>query len=186
MTHFIEAEPTAGEVASAWQIENRLRKSPAWRPLAEVKPEHSGLSGWFTGPFSGLSAAGLVAIIAAGVWFIAPWRSGDQPGDSGVTGSMGFEGLEPLGDLERFPTKLSWRPVPGAVAYEVSLLDIEEKTRWKGPRQPAAELQLPVTVLGMMASGKPLFWHIGAYDAQGRVVASSGPQRFRVVLPVAQ
>ncbi len=184
MKQFIEDEPTRDEVAAVWQIENRLRKSPEWRPAAgDARPERRWFSGWFSGPLRGLAVAGLAAVLAAAYWFTGASRVGQETVDSEVTRGLGIQGIVPLGDLERFPTKLEWRSVPRAASYEVILLDIEEKTLWKAARQPATELRIPVTVLGQMANRKTLFWHIGAYDAQGRLVASSGPQRFRVVPP---
>ena len=182
---FVEAEPTAEEAVAVRQIEKQLRAAPAWRPVPEAKPKRGRFTGWLSTPIAGLAAAGAVALLVAGLWFTSPSRLGEQPADSGLTRAMGVEGIEPLGDLERAPSRLSWRAVPGAAAYDVSLLDIEEKTVWTAKRQSATELPLPASASNLMTNRKTLFWQIAAYDAKGKLMVSSGPQRFRVVPPTA-
>jgi hypothetical protein len=178
---FVEADALPGEAADLRHIEQKLRQSPPWRQRRS----------WFAGLFAGSSwsfaaAASLAALLAVGVYFARPARMAEQPPiDSGVMrASASVEGIGPVGDLDRLPTALTWRPVLNAANYEVTLLDIEEKALWT-TRLSGATVNLPAAALVQMTNRKTLFWRVAAFDAQGKAIASSAPQRFRLVTPAA-
>ena len=177
MRQFLQAMPTAEESVDLRQIERRLRQSPPWGQET---------TGWFGRLFSsrptmGLATAGLAALLAVGVWFGSPSRVGVEPVDSGLTRTtFAIEGLEPLGDLAQLPSSLRWRALPNASSYQVSLLDVEGTITWSA-RQSGAELSLPTEALALITNRKTLFWSINAYDAQGSLITTGAPQRFRLV-----
>ena len=170
LEQFAEAVPTAGETVAVRQIERQLRTSPAWRP--DRRERH----GWFSAAWLTPAAAGLVALLVVGAWF----HGGPDPSiDSNLTRSLGVEGIEPVGDLDRPPLSVRWSPVPGAVRYEVALLDIEEQVIWSGS-QSSTELRLPAEALSRITTRQTMFWRIGAFDSRGTELAIGAPRRFRV------
>lgn len=174
MRSFLEAEPTAAEAEVVRRMEKDLRNAPAWRPQAEA-PRRSWL---FARPIWGLGLAGLAAALVMGVWTSNPVRPVVPEED--VVRSGQIEEIGPAGDLAQAPVTVQWRVVKNAVAYEVRLLDVEEKVLWQ-TRTAAPTVTLPAEARALMTERKTLSWRISAFDAAGREAAPSAGVRFRVV-----
>ena len=169
---FLAAEPTAAEAAVVRQIEKQLKKEPAWRPT-EVAPKQAW---WLARPIWGL---GLVAALALIFFINTPSSSPVAPIDDTVRGGQ-IESISPTGDLTSIPSLLQWRAVPGAVSYEIRLMDVAEQTLWQASAT-APQLALPTEAQALMTERKTLTWRIRAMDAKGATVAASAAETFRVV-----
>ncbi len=75
------------------------------------------------------------------------------------------------------PVELRWDPVRRADYYILELFDGELMPLWTSEWIRTSSLVLPKEVRGRMASGRPYFWTVEAYDAAGQI-ASSDMARF--------
>lgn len=169
---FNAAEPTAAEAAAVRQIEKQLKQEPAWRPTEVVSKK----AWWFARPVWGL---GLVAALALIFFVKIPTSSPVAPIDGTVRGGQ-IEAISPTGDLTSIPSKLQWRAIPGAVSYEIRLMDVAEQILWQ-TSATAPLVQLPPEAQALMAERKTLTWRIRAMDAKGATVAASAAETFRVI-----
>ena len=169
---FQASEPTGAEGEIVRQIEKKLKQDPAWRPAAAPAKK----AWWFARPVWGL---GLVAALALLFYIKLPSSTPAGPIDDTVRGGQ-IESVTPAGDLTSVPSVLRWRAVPGAVSYEVRLMDVAEQILWQtSPTAP--EVQLPSEVRALMTERKTLTWRIRAIDAKGGTVATSAAESFRVI-----
>lgn len=192
LTGFVAAEARSGqESAAVNHIVNRLKAEPRWRPdvaAAKAGAEAADSGSWwsrlFASPMRGFAVAGLAAALAVGVWF-GGLRSVETPRrDSGfgadVVRSAGrIEVISPVGDLTAPPAELHWQPAAGAVAYQVRLLEVDGAEVWQG-RVTGPQAAVPAATQALMLPQKTLFWTVSGLDAQGKEIASSGRERFRV------
>lgn len=169
---FQAAEPTAAEAAVVRQIEKQLQQAPAWRPT-EVASKQAW---WFARPVWGL---GLVAALALIFFVNSPSSSPVAPIDDTVRGGQ-IESISPTGDLASIPSQLQWRAVPGAVSYEIRLMDVAEEVLWQ-TSATAPLVHLPAEAQVLMTERKTLTWRIRAMDAKGATVAASAAETFRVI-----
>ena len=68
----------------------------------------------------------------------------------------------------------------GAARYQVRLIEVDQTTIWQGDSSQN-ESRLPEQARGQMLDRKSLYWTVTAFDPQGRPLAASAPQAFRVV-----
>lgn len=169
---FLSSEPTAAEAVAVRHIEKQLQSAPAWR--TEAAPATK--KWWFARPVWGGALAALAAAVALVVFTNNPTPAPNI--DNLRSGQI--ESLSPTGDLTSPPQSLQWRAVPGAVSYEVRLTDITEQTLWQ-TSVPAPTVTLPAQATGLMTERKTLTWRIRALDNQGKTVAVSAPETFRIV-----
>lgn len=169
---FQASEATGAEAEIVRQIEKNLKQAPAWRPAAEPAKK----AWWFSRPVWGL---GLVAALALLFYVNVPTVSPVAPIDDTVRGGQ-IESVTPAGDLATVPSVLQWRAVPGAVSYEVRLMDVAEQTLWQ-TTAAAPVVQLPAEARALMTERKTLTWRIRAMDAKGGTVATSAAETFRVI-----
>ena len=169
---FHAAEPTAAEAVVVRQIEKQLKQAPAWRPT-EVASKQAW---WFARPVWGL---GLVAALALIFFVNIPSSSPVAPIGDTVRGGQ-IEAISPTGDLASIPSKLQWRAIPGAVSYEIRLMDVAEQVLWQSSAT-AQQVQLPAEAQALMTERKTLTWRIRAIDAKGATVAASAAETFRVI-----
>jgi hypothetical protein len=169
---FQAAEPTAAEAAVVRQIEKQLQQAPAWRPT-EVASKQAW---WFARPVWGL---GLVAALALIFFVNSPSSSPVAPIDDTVRVGQ-IESISPTGDLASIPSQLQWRAVPGAVSYEIRLMDVAEEVLWQ-TSATAPLVHLPAEAQVLMTERKTLTWRIRAMDAKGATVAASAAETFRVI-----
>jgi hypothetical protein len=96
-----------------------------------------------------------------------------------VLRSAGITTLSPLGNLDAVPTELRWQPQAGAASYSVQVTEVDHAGLWSDQTRDAV-IALPEALRARMVPGKPLLWEVVAKDANGRAVAWSGQQRFRM------
>lgn len=191
LTSFAMAKPAGtNEAAAVDQIVKRLQAAPQWRPAAasgagraagKASSDGSWWSNLFTMPMRGFAVAGLAAVLAVGFWFQQREVEPGLEGFGDVTRSSGQpEGLYPHGDLTAPPAELRWQPVNQATQYDVKLLEVDGTALWQS-RVSEALLPVPEAARAFMTPRKTLFWSVTALNAQGKALAPSARQQFRVV-----
>ena len=186
MREFIAAEPTAAETAAVAQIEQQLRRSPAWRSGKAEQPDTiwNRVMKFLTTPAGRLSLAGAVAMIAIAVW-LNPATSRQGPigpiGSDDPFRSSQIGDVQPTGDVRSAPQVVRWAPIPQAARYQVALTEVDQTVLWTGAVDTVSELRIPQEARNRMVEKKTLFWIVTALTADGKTIARSAPQQFRVV-----
>lgn len=180
---FLAAEPSPAEAADLAAVTSALRKNPHWRPAASGSSAQAPSASWWQLLWQrpAALAAGLAAVAAVGLWLqqsnseLAPLR---EPNESLVR-SVQLDGIRPVGDLAAPPPQLEWNAVSGAVQYRVQLFEVDQNKLWEAltPRNAVA---LPASARSLMLPRKTLLWSVVAINAEGRTIAASSPQEFRV------
>lgn len=94
--------------------------------------------------------------------------------------SAGMAVVAPIGDLAAAPTRLEWTAVPGALMYDVEVLEVDRGVLWRGStREPRVEV--PAAVSAQFVPGKTILWDVTA-RRDATVLAQSGTQKFRVAV----
>lgn len=144
---------------------------------------------WTLPSFLRTAAAGL-AVATATALAVLTFTSRDggppalSPGEASgpaVMRSTSVALVAPRGDLDAPARELTWQAVPGAASYEVLVTEVDRTEVWKGEVREA-RAALPPAVSARAVPGKPFVWRVVAKDAQGRAIATSEGQRFRVRL----
>lgn len=180
LSAFEASTPVDGEgLAVPWisaQVRRRLdaERAPAVAP-APARPVR--LPAW------ALMAASLVLAVGGAVLLYTPDGGGEAvaPGAPVYRGTQ-VEVTSPTGDMAAAPTVLAWRPVEGAVGYEVRLLAVDGSELWRATT-PSPTVTVPEEALAAFLPARTLVWRVEARDAAGAVLAGSGDVRMRVVLP---
>jgi len=87
----------------------------------------------------------------------------------------------PSGDLDRTPKDFRWEALPLAKSYSIQLLEVDGSVLWSG--QSAENILIASPELkAKMRPGKTFFWKVTALDASGKPIASSSPDRFRIMV----
>jgi hypothetical protein len=181
LKNFEQSTPSANEGAAvAWiaaQLERRqsapaaqqkVVRIPFWRTMFRV-PYMAG-------------AAALAAVLIFG--FSLYHGNSDGPGrlNPGV-GNGQFRGaihlVSPIADQSIAPAEFHWDAVQGASSYTVELKDVAGITL---ATAKSSQNVLPVTpeMRANMVSGKPLKWIVTAMDANGKEIANSSLEQFKV------
>ena len=189
LARLFEAGEEAGDVRpeDVAFVVGRLEAASPVKPLkATARPERKVLpfpaarsrpAVWLT-----RLAAAAVVILAAGL-FLQRFMAGPPlpapPVSGGVVRGGEVETLSPLGDVAAAPAELRWEPRPGAVAYKVRLLAVDDTVLWQAT-VPAPPAHLPAEVAHSLQPAVSYVWTVEALDAQGARLGGSEPARFRV------
>lgn len=192
LRQFESDEPVPGEGAAvAWmsaQLERRLgeikRTSVASRPRVE-SVERSWISRLFAVP--GLRIAAPVAaaaiVAAALLWLRSPKEPELQANlgsGSTVYRSTEVQTIAPIGNLQKMPDTMQWKPVESAASYKIAMSEVDQTEVWTAQTSDTS-LTIPRAVVAKIKVGKPFLWKVSALDAKGQVLASSQTQRFVIV-----
>lgn len=182
LREFNEAKPaSAAEAAAVARIEQQLRRNAPWKQAGPVVEARSWWPAWLNWQTAGLAAA--LAAVLLTFSLRGPQQPAVTPIDGGGADTLRagvLAGVAPVGDLEAAPALLQWQPVAGAAQYRVRLLDVEQITIWSATAAKN-ELTLPAATRALMLPRKTLFWQVEALDAQGKPLAASQQERFRVL-----
>ncbi|MCC6537426.1 MAG: hypothetical protein IT162_07755 [Bryobacterales bacterium] len=182
LREFTEGQPASAEEAAAVaRIEQQLRRNAPWKQNTASAGAPSWWPAWLNWQSAGLAAA--LAAVLLTFALRGPQQPPVAPVEGGVTDTLRagvVAGVAPVGDLEAAPALLQWQPVGGAARYRVRLLDVEQLTVWE-TSAAKNEAALPAAARALMLPRKTLFWQIEALDAQGKPLAVSQQERFRVV-----
>ncbi len=87
--------------------------------------------------------------------------------------------MSPIADQTSAPTEFHWDAVQGASSYTVELKDVAGITL---ATAKSSQNSLPITsdMKAVMISGKPLKWKVTAMDANGKEIANSSMEQFKV------
>jgi len=88
--------------------------------------------------------------------------------------------LAPRGDLAAAPTSFEWQAFPGAVRYQVQIMEVDGSELWRG-ETAVVQIAIPDLVRARMAPAKSMVWQATAFDASGRKIGESNPEKFRVL-----
>jgi hypothetical protein len=182
LKNFEQSTPSADEGAAvAWiaaQLERqqnapvaqqKIARVPFWRTMFRV-PYLAG-------------AAALAAVLILGISLYH--GSSDGPGKinpglgSGQFRSGSIHLVSPIADQNSEPTEFRWDAVQGASSYTVELKDVAGITLESAK---SSQNMLPVTpeMKACMVPGKPLKWSVTALDANGKAIANSSAEQFKV------
>lgn len=129
-----------------------------------------------------LAMAGVLIVLAVGL----QWRH-SQPAlhppassDQDVLRSNLISILSPAGDLRQVPEEIRWQAAPGAVKYQVRLLEVDGAELWRADSSED-HVTLPPSMRARVVPAKTLICQVTALDGSGRVVAESNMVRFRLL-----
>jgi len=125
--------------------------------------------------------AALVLAVVAAIWIVGVRarhrRAAPQPEPA-----ANVVLLAPLGGVATAPRAFTWKPVPAAASYKVTIGD--DDALWPIFVRTTNEASLPLDEKdsGAIAAGRIHAWEVVALDSRGNPVAR-GKARFRVRLP---
>ena len=151
-----------------------------WAKLPSPAPV--GVRRLTAGPW--LSVAAVVILVVGlgyALWDPQP-ALGPPGGDDRITRSADLRIVSPIGDVLRLPLTFEWIAFEGAARYDVTVREVDGTELWTGSSvQPSVDL--PPELGTIIVPGKTVIWVVTAIDAAGEILATSAPQRFRVVIP---
>lgn len=186
LREFEAAEVRPEEQRPLEWIRARLQERAGEIHEATAKPEaRSWWQAIFATPMLGRAALvlGCLLILVSGSLYL---RRGSAPVLNTGTGS-GAEVMRsidvvlvaPRGDLAAAPTSLEWQAVSGAVRYQVQIMEVDRSELWKG-ETAVGRIAIPDAVRARIVPAKSLLWQVVAFDASGRRIGASNPEKFRV------
>lgn len=182
LKNFEQSSPSADEGAAvAWiaaQLERqqnaaatqqKVARVPFWRTMFRV-PYMAG-------------AAALAAVLMVGISLYH--GNSDGPGKinpalgSGQFRSGSIHLVSPIAEQNTAPAEFHWDAVQGASSYQVELKDVAGITL---ATATASQNVVAVTpeMRANMISGKPLKWKVTAKNADGKEIASSSTEQFKI------
>lgn len=181
LKNFEQSTPSADEGAAvAWiaaQLERqqnvpvaqqKAARVPFWRMMFRV-PYLAG-------------AAALAAVLIVGISLY----HGNSDGPGRINPSVGggqFRGaihlVSPIADQSSAPAEFRWDAVQGASSYQVELKDVAGITLATA-KSSQNVLQVTPEMKASMISGKPLKWKVTAMDANGKEIANSSTEQFKI------
>jgi len=170
---FVDVHLRPDETRNVNWIARRLGKQRVFRPTRQRLPFFFGMRAF--------AAAACLVIVAASALYMR--RGPGEPSSAGAgVGAMRSQVLElvdPVGDVGQKPARFHWRAVPGAVRYQVRLMEVDRREVW---RAEAADnlIPIPASVLAMMGPGRSFLWDVSAWDKSGSALGTSGTRSFRV------
>jgi len=179
---FEQSTPSADEGAAvAWiaaQLERRqnapaaqqkVARVPFWRAMFRV-PVMAG-------------AAALAAVLIFGISLYHGNSDGPSKLNPGVgngpfrTGAIHL--VSPIADQPSAPAEFHWDTVQGAASYTVELKDVAGITLATA-KSTQNFLAASSEMKAVMISGKPLKWKVTAFNADGKEIANSSMEQFKV------
>ncbi len=128
-------------------------------------------------------ATAAVLVLAIGVSIqrarLAPPGLPEPTGAVVLRGSE-LEGLYPLGELGEAPAELRWRGEEWADRYRVTVSGVDEQVLWQA-ETAETRIEAPADLRGRLAPRVAYLWKVEALDKEGRRIASTRWERFRIV-----
>ncbi len=172
-------EPLAGEGLSvAWIAQRARRAVQTGQPLAPPTPVPARKVVWGL-PRWALAAASVAVIVGGATLLWRPPVTVEPTAAGEIYRTVRVEVLSPAGDIAGPPVELRVAAIPGAVAYEVRLLEVDGTELWREV-SPVSAIPVPPAIAAAALPAKTLVWQVVAKDNRQRVLADSGDVRFRV------
>lgn len=124
------------------------------------------------------AAAGLLTIVLAAVLVLRTPR-GLEPDTERGRADRSIVLDVPKGEVGGDPLIFRWRPFPGALDYEVKLLDEELSDVWASERTPRTEVELPEMLFRTLERGNIYYWKVTARLEEG-TARESDLQEFKL------
>jgi hypothetical protein len=166
-------------------IVRKLRASAPWRQhLASVSTLGQARAGGRTRRRLSFGlplamAAGVLLAVGAVFQLIGPSAPPiGAPGTGMILRGSEIETVAPAGDVAQAPDALSWREVPDAASYRVSILGVDGDTLWTGTAAGSPAV-LPDAALTAMHPAVLYRWQVEAMNTNGTRIAWSKPTPFR-------
>ena len=151
------------------------------RHVPRIEPRRIAWGGWLDA--RGLMAVAATLILAVAVGYLA-WDRAPAVRDVGNVEPQAYRtaqvlAIAPVGDVDTRPREFQWKPVQGAVSYDLAIFEVDRTVVW---RASSAETRVapPGLVVSRFVPGKPFLWEVTARDRSNAAIANSGTQRFRV------
>ena len=182
LKNFEQSTPSADEGAAvAWiaaQLE-RQQNAPAAQQKSTRVPFWRMM---FRVPYLA-GAAALAAVLIVGISLYHGNSDGPGKINPGI-GSGNFRSgsihlVSPITDQTSAPAEFRWDAVQGASSYTVELKDVAGITLATA-KSSQNVLQVTPEMKANMISGKPLKWKVTAMDANGKEIANSSLEQFKV------
>jgi len=168
------------QAAAVSRIVQRRMPRSAWVP-AEKK---IGWKQWLT--FTTFSRWSLATALLVGIASLSLYRLRStqentglsETGGADVYRSEGVRLIAPRGDIAEVPESFSWNAQPGAVRYEVTVMEVDKTVLW---RQTTVQTRIsaPSELRAKALPGKTLLWQVVALGPGGKPVAVSETWRVR-------
>lgn len=179
---FEQSTPTAEEGAAvAWiaaQLE-RQQNAPAAQQKVTPVPFWRMM---FRVPYMA-GAAALAAVLIVGISLYH--GNSDGPGKlnpglgNGQFRSGAIHLVSPIADQSSAPAEFRWDAVQGASSYRVELKDVAGITL-ASAKSSQNVLAVTLEMKANMISGKPLKWTVTAMNADGKEIANSSTEQFKI------
>jgi hypothetical protein len=176
---FNDATPRRDEEAAVRRIVEELKRRNQNREGGTAAPVITPWRSWRP-----LLAIAATLVLAVTVGYVARDREPKVAGTDGTVPTYRSARVQlrsPVGDQSAVPSQLEWIAVPGAAAYEVSVLEVDRTLIWSGS-SAGPRVALPSSVTVRLVPGKTVLWEVAATDAAGKPLAASGAQSFRVAV----
>lgn len=152
------AMPFSLESLSAALEEALERLSVAGSPaLAGANAAPPRAAGWTGRARPWLAAAGLLLAIGLFLEQRAPEMPAPELG--GALRGQFIELVEPVGEVGKVPTRLSWHEAEGAVRYRVVLRAVDDTPLWTSTTD-GTSVELPEAVVGQLQSAVSYHWQV--------------------------
>ena len=182
LKNFELSTPSADEGAAVAWIAAQLERQQS-APVAQQKA--AAVPFWramFRIPY----LAGAAAMAAVLIFGISLYHgNSDGPGKinpglgSGNFRSGSIHLVSPIAEQNAVPSEFHWDAVQGASSYTVELKDVAGITLATA-KSSQNVLQVTPEMKANMTADKPLKWKVTALDANGKEIANSGAERFKV------
>jgi hypothetical protein len=182
LKNFEQSTPSADEGAAvAWIAAQLERRQSA--PVAQQKV--AAVPFWRT-MFRIPYLAGAAALAAVLIFGFSLYH-GNSDGPSKLNPSLGsgqfrsgsIHLVSPIADQPSAPAEFQWEAVQGASSYTVELKDVAGITLATA-KSSQNVLQVTPEMKAVMVSGKPLKWKVTALNADGKEIANSSTEDFKV------
>jgi hypothetical protein len=133
--------------------------------------------------FRALIGAAAAVMVAATLGYVV-WDREPAiiiPAGEQVYRTASIDIVSPSGDVAGPPQELVWVASPAAARYDVRVLEVDGTVVWRAT-SVSPRVVLPDDVIARSVPGRTVIWEVLALDESARVVAQSGPQRFRVAI----
>ncbi len=159
-------------------------------PIREPTPEKPRVVGFPSlDTLTGRRARPAWVLAAAAVLVLAIGASIQRarlapPGLPEPTGAVVMRGSEldalfPLGEIEEAPAELRWRGEEWAGRYRVTVSGVDERVIWRADTAET-RIETPAELRGRLAPRVVYLWKVEALDHDGRRIASTRWERFRI------
>jgi hypothetical protein len=137
----------------------------------------------FTMPRLSAASAALLLAVSVGL-YVRHGQMGEQGlevVENGTYRTGKVTGVQPAGDIEAVPERVTWSAMAEARRYEVRMTEVDGTEVWRAEVAEAGAA-LPAAARGQIVATKTLLWEVTAKDGAGKTVGISEPTRFRLLL----